>query len=175
MAAQDNRAQPRAKRFDREVDGILLLDKPPGATSNSALQQARVIFRALKAGHTGTLDPMASGMLPICFGQATKVSAYLLAATKRYRFVARLGVRTDTGDATGRVVEELPVPLLTTSTLLTVLAARAGAQQQVPPMYSALKYRGQRLYELARRGESVERSARSIHIDTLTLNAFDGA
>ncbi|HTE42442.1 MAG TPA: tRNA pseudouridine(55) synthase TruB, partial [Steroidobacteraceae bacterium] len=161
--------QTKPKRFDRAVDGILLLDKPIGLSSNAALQEARVLFRALKAGHAGSLDPMASGMLPICFGEATKVCAFLLDSGKRYQFVARLGERSDTGDAEGQIVERQPVPSLTRKRIEAVLTTSLGAQTQVPPMYSALKHQGQRLYDMARRGESVERAARPIRIDELTL------
>jgi tRNA pseudouridine55 synthase len=159
----------KPKRFDRAVDGILLLDKPVGLSSNAALQQARVLFRALKAGHAGSLDPMASGMLPICFGEATKVCAFLLDSGKRYQFVARLGERSDTGDAEGQIVERLDVPSLTRAQIETVLSDSLGMQTQVPPMYSALKHQGERLYALARRGETVDRPPRSIRLDELTL------
>ena len=162
----------RPRRFDRDVDGILLLDKPQGLSSNAALQQARVLFRALKAGHAGSLDPMATGMLPICFGQATKVCAFLLDARKSYRFTAKLGERTDTGDADGTVIERASVPECTAAQIESVLQANIGPQSQVPPMYSALKHQGQRLYDMARRGESVERAPRSIVIEALTLVRF---
>jgi tRNA pseudouridine55 synthase len=159
----------KPRRFDRDVDGILLLDKPPGLSSNSALQQVRVLFRALKAGHAGSLDPMATGMLPICLGQATKVCAFLLDARKSYRFTARLGVRTDTGDAEGTITERVPVPALTRAQIETVLQVNVGEQSQIPPMYSALKHQGQRLYDMARRGEIVERAPRKIFLEALTL------
>jgi tRNA pseudouridine55 synthase len=163
----------KSRRFDRDVNGILLFDKPVGMTSNAALQQARALFRAEKAGHAGSLDPMASGMLPICFGQATKVCAFLLDANKTYRFTARLGERTDTGDADGVVVERASVPHLTKDQIRRVLDANLGEQQQIPPMYSALKRNGERLYELARRGEEVERAPRRILIEALELMRFD--
>jgi tRNA pseudouridine55 synthase len=159
----------RPRRFDRDVDGILLLDKPFGLSSNAALQQARVLFRALKAGHAGSLDPMATGMLPLCFGQATKVCAFLLDARKSYRFTAKLGERTDTGDADGTVVERTAVPICTTAQIELVLQASVGEQSQIPPMYSALKHEGQRLYDMARRGESIDRAPRRIDIESLTL------
>jgi tRNA pseudouridine55 synthase len=162
-------AAPKARRFDREVDGILLLDKPPGMSSNTALQRARAIFRALKAGHAGSLDPMATGVLPVCFGEATKVCSFLLDARKSYRFTAKLGERTDTGDADGIVVERQTVPLLTEAQVAAVLQGSLGEQRQVPPMYSALKHQGQRLYELARRGEEVVREPRRIVIEALDL------
>lgn len=165
-------AKPR--RFDRDVDGILLLDKSTGMSSNAALQQARALFRALKAGHAGSLDPMASGMLPVCFGQATKVCAYLLDSGKSYRFTARLGERSDTGDADGTIVERATAPPLTEDVIRDVLNANLGEQRQVPPMYSALKQGGRRLYELARRGEEVERAPRTIRIESLEFIRFDG-
>jgi tRNA pseudouridine55 synthase len=157
------------KRFDRAIDGILLLDKPQGLSSNAALQSARGLFRALKAGHAGSLDPLATGMLPVCFGQATKVCGYLLNSRKTYRVVARLGIKTDSADADGVVVEQAPVPVLAQAQIEAVLYSFLGAQQQVPPMYSALKHEGRRLYELARRGATVERAPRDIHIETIQL------
>jgi tRNA pseudouridine55 synthase len=167
-------ATPKPRRFDRDVEGVLLLDKPIGVTSNAALQQVRVLFRALKAGHAGSLDPMASGMLPICFGQATKICSFLLDASKTYRFTARLGERTDTGDADGTIVAKMPIPELSEAQIKTTLHSHLGEQQQVPPMYSALKHQGQRLYELARRGEEVERAPRRIVIESLELLRFAG-
>ncbi len=153
----------------RAVDGVLLLDKPIGLTSNQALQKVKRLFDARKAGHTGSLDPLASGLLPICLGQATKVSGFLLDASKRYQVTARLGQRTDTGDADGQVVEEQTVPLLDDDAVKRVLAQFEGTQKQVPPMYSAIKYQGQRLYKLARKGVEVERQARDIEIYGLEL------
>jgi len=169
-----NAPSAKPRRFDRDVDGILLLDKPIGISSNAALQQARVVFRALKAGHAGSLDPMASGMLPVCFGQATKVCAFLLDSGKTYRFTVRLGERSDTGDADGAIVERADVPPLDADRIASVLQALLGEQQQVPPMYSALKHQGKRLYELARRGEEVDRAPRTIRIDSLTFHGVDG-
>lgn len=160
-------AHPR--RFDREVDGILLLDKPPGVSSNAALQQARRLFRALKAGHAGSLDPLASGLLPVCFGQATKVCGQLLESDKTYQVVAKLGERTNTADAEGEITERQPVPSLTQAAIAQALSRFLGEQTQVPPMYSALKHEGQRLYELARKGETVERAPRPIRIDRFEL------
>ncbi len=159
----------RPKRFFRRVDGILLLDKPLGMSSNAALQQVRVLFAALKAGHGGSLDPLASGMLPICFGQASKVCGALLSGNKTYRVTAKLGQRTATGDAEGDVIEEKPVPVIDRPALQTLLQQFLGAQTQVPPMYSALKHQGERLYDIARRGESVERPARTIQILKIEL------
>ena len=162
----------KSRRFDRDVDGILLLDKPQGVSSNAALQAARGLYRARKAGHAGSLDPMATGMLPICFGEATKVCGFLLDASKVYRFTATLGQRTDSGDADGYVVAEAMVPTLTQDRIEAVLARNVGEQLQTPPMYSALKHQGERLYELARRGESVDREPRKIRVDRLQLLAW---
>ncbi len=161
----------RPRRFDREVDGILLLDKPTGISSNAALQQARRLFRALKAGHAGSLDPLASGLLPVCFGQGTKVCGQLLESGKTYQVAAKLGVQTDTADAEGQIIARLPVPTLDPVSVGQVLARFLGDQRQVPPMYSALKHDGQRLYELARQGETVERAPRQIRIRRLELLA----
>ncbi len=151
----------------RDVDGILLLDKPEGLSSNAALQLARRLFRARKAGHTGSLDPLASGLLPLCFGQATKVAGLLLDSDKRYQVTARLGVATTTGDAEGEVSGRGPVPEPDRARLETALGRFRGAIDQVPPMHSALKQGGQRLYELARRGVEVERQPRTVTIHEL--------
>jgi tRNA pseudouridine55 synthase len=153
----------------RPLDGILLLDKPSGCTSNAVLQQVKRLFNAAKAGHTGSLDPLASGMLPICFGEATKVSGFLLDADKTYRVGARLGRQTSTGDADGETVRTLPVPGIGSEALRELLAAFVGESQQVPPMYSALKHQGQRLYNLARKGQIIDRPARSIRIHEIRL------
>jgi tRNA pseudouridine55 synthase len=152
---------------------VLLLDKPAGMSSNQALQTARRVLGAAKAGHTGTLDPLATGLLPLCFGEATKVSQFLLGAHKTYRARARLGVTTSTGDSDGAVLRELPV-VVDEAALCAALAAHTGDIQQVPPMHSALKHDGQRLYELARRGQTVERAARPVHIGRLELLRFAG-
>lgn len=157
----------------RVIDGVLLLDKPIGLTSNQALQRVKRLFNARKAGHTGSLDPLASGLLPICLGQATKVSGFLLNAGKRYQVVARLGQRTDTGDADGQVIEERPVPALDRGLVKRVLARFEGSQTQVPPMYSALKHQGQRLYKLARQGIEIERQPREIEIHGLELLSLE--
>ena len=141
----------------RDLDGIVLLDKPEGLGSTTVLQHVRRLLRAAKGGHAGTLDPMASGMLPLCFGQATKACGLLLGSAKAYRARLRLGAATDTGDAEGRVVRESAVPVLDRARVAMVLAAMVGPQEQRPPMYSALKHQGRPLYELARRGEEVER------------------
>ena len=157
--------------MSRPIDGILLLDKPAGVTSNRALQRVKRLFQANKAGHTGSLDPLATGMLPICFGQATKISQFLLAARKQYRVAAWLGQATDTGDADGAVVASREVPPLTSAQVVEALEGFLGESQQVPPMYSALKHEGRRLYTLARRGERVERPARPIRITEITLSS----
>jgi tRNA pseudouridine55 synthase len=149
--------------------GIILLDKPQGLTSNGALQRVRKAFGARSAGHVGTLDPMATGMLPLCLDEATKVIAEIEAGAKAYEFTVQLGARTDTGDAEGRVVETQPVPVLDAAALDAVLVRFRGIQQQVPPMYSALKREGRPLYELARQGVEVERTARTIDILRLEL------
>lgn len=152
----------------RDVDGILLLDKPSGMTSNQALSRVKRCFRARKAGHTGSLDPLATGLLPVCFGEATKVSARLLADNKTYEVCAQLGVVTDTGDADGRVIAERPVPeRLDAMRVESLLTAFRGDLMQVPPMMSALKHNGKRLYQLARAGVVVERPARPVRIDRL--------
>ncbi len=150
-------------------NGILLLDKPTGLTSNGALQRVRRAFNASSAGHVGTLDPMATGMLPLCLDEATKVIAEIESGAKAYEFTIKLGSRTDTGDAEGAIVEEAPVPMLDAAAVERVLAGFRGIHQQVPPMYSALKRNGRPLYELARKGIEVERAARSIEIRELTL------
>jgi tRNA pseudouridine55 synthase len=149
--------------------GIILLDKPKGLSSNGALQRVRKAWRAASAGHVGTLDPMATGMLPLCLDQATKVIAEIESGAKCYEFTVQLGARTDTGDAEGRVVLEQPVPALDRVRVESVLAGFRGTLQQVPPMYSALKREGRPLYELARQGLEVERAARTIEIRRLEL------
>jgi tRNA pseudouridine55 synthase len=151
------------------VNGILLLDKPRGLSSNTALQRVRRAMGADKAGHVGSLDPLATGMLPICLGEATKVAGDITAARKRYRFSLALGSRTATGDLEGEVEERAPIPSLTTAQVQLALEQFRGSQLQVPPMYSALKRDGQPLYKLARAGVSVERAARSIEISELSL------
>ena len=157
----------------RKVNGILLLDKPAGLTSNAALQQVKKLFRARKAGHTGSLDPLASGLLPICMGEATKVSAFLLDADKHYLVKMRLGERTNTGDAEGEVVEQRPAGDVTGEGLQAAMAGFQGEIEQIPPMYSAVKQKGQRLYKLARQGIEVEREPRSITIHELRLLDFE--
>ena len=157
------------RRYD-EVDGLLLLNKPPGMTSNRALQAVRRLLNARKAGHTGSLDPSATGMLPLCFGEATKVCAFLLEADKTYRVTARLGSATSTGDADGgETIATAAVPELSFDEWNEILQGFVGESMQVPPMFSALRKDGQRLYELARKGEVVEREPRPIRIDAIRL------
>lgn len=161
--------KPRSRIPFRPLDGLLLLDKPPGISSNQALQQARRIFRAAKGGHTGALDPLATGLLPLCFGEATKISQFLLDADKRYEVVARLGQRTDTADREGDVIAEGDVPALDRERVEALLEDFTGVQEQLPPMYSAIKQNGVPLYKLARAGEEVERKRRRITIHHLEL------
>ncbi len=151
------------KKTRRDVHGVLLLDKPQGITSNDALQKVKRLFNARKAGHTGALDPLATGMLPICFGEATKFSQYLLDSDKRYRVIAKLGQRTDTSDADGQVICTKPVNI-TQSQIDEVLTHFRGDILQVPTMFSALKYQGKPLYEYARQGIVIEREARPITV-----------
>ncbi|WP_454764207.1 tRNA pseudouridine(55) synthase TruB [Cupriavidus campinensis] len=152
----------------RDVHGVLLLDKPLGLSSNDALVRAKRLLRANKAGHTGTLDPLATGLLPLCFGEATKFSQDLLEADKTYEAVVRLGVTTTTGDAEGEIVAERPVTCDRTALELAVLRF-TGPIEQVPPMYSALKRDGKPLYEYARAGQTVERAARAVTIHAIAL------
>jgi tRNA pseudouridine55 synthase len=168
-------AAPHGRIGRRRVDGIVLLDKPEGLSSNHALQRVRHALSAAKAGHAGTLDPMATGMLPLCFGQATKTCGLILGASKAYRVRLELGAATDTGDAHGRVVSRKPVPPFDEEAVAQVLAGLEGTAEQTPPMYSALKHEGERLYEIARRGESVARASRRIELHRLQLNRVAGA
>jgi tRNA pseudouridine55 synthase len=170
--SQSPRAARQVKRSWRSVDGVLLLDKPKGLSSNQALQAARRLFSAAKAGHTGTLDPMATGLLPLCFGEATKFSGELLNADKRYRARVRLGVTTDTADAEGVVLKEVPV-IVERSQLEAVITKFEGEISQVPPMYSALKRDGKPLYEYARAGIEVDRAPRQIRIYELRLLGWE--
>jgi tRNA pseudouridine55 synthase len=151
------------------VDGLLLLNKPAGLSSNQALQRVKWLLNARKAGHTGSLDPAATGMLPLCFGEATKVCPFLLNADKTYRVTAKLGVATDTGDAEGSATEQMDVPDLSVDQWREILNGFMGESTQIPPMYSALKKDGKRLYELARKGITVDREARSIRVDEIEL------
>ncbi len=155
-----------------DVNGIILLDKRLGVSSNRALQEVRRLFNANKAGHTGSLDPLATGLLPLCFGEATKVSGMMLDDDKRYQVEIQLGVMTDTGDAEGQVLETKPVPEISQEQLAVCLAHFTGDIEQVPPMYSALKHQGKKLYELAREGIEVERKARKIKIFEIKLLDF---
>lgn len=157
------------RRKGRPVHGILLVNKALGVSSNAVLQRAKFIYKAQKAGHTGSLDPLATGMLPICFGEATKVSGLLLDANKHYRTVAQLGVTTTTGDAEGDVLSDVSVNADVFEKLEAVLARFTGKITQIPPMYSALKKDGKPLYELARQGITIERAARDVHIERLSL------
>ncbi|HEY8119664.1 MAG TPA: tRNA pseudouridine(55) synthase TruB [Methylophilaceae bacterium] len=159
------------KRIKRAVNGVLLLDKPRGLSSNQALQQAKRLFQAAKAGHTGSLDPLATGLLPICFGEATKFSHFLLDADKSYLANIKLGVTTTTGDAEGEVLSNSEVNV-SADTLNQTLSRFTGVIQQVPPMYSALKHQGKALYEYARAGVNIERAARTVNIHTIKLERF---
>jgi tRNA pseudouridine55 synthase len=162
----------RPRRPQLKLHGVLLLDKPTGLTSNTAVQRVRHLLCAHKAGHTGSLDPLASGVLPICLGEATKLAGYLLDTDKRYRTTIRLGTATDSADATGQVIFTAPIPPLDSGLLESVLDGFRGTIDQIPPMYSALKQRGVRLYELARRGIEVERQSRRLDIHELRLVGF---
>lgn len=161
------------KRRGRSVHGILLLDKPAGISSNAALQQVKRLFNAQKAGHTGSLDPLATGILPVCLGEATKITSYLLDSDKKYQGIAKLGVRTNTADAEGDVLETRPVPVLSETTIEMALESFRGDISQIPPMHSALKLNGKPLYELARQGIEVERKPRNISIFELKKLAFE--
>jgi len=165
------RIDPRSE----QIDGVLLLNKPSGLTSNQALQKVKRLLNARKAGHTGSLDPAATGMLPLCFGEATKVCAFLLDADKTYRVTARLGTAMDTGDGDGSEIASSDVPELSAEQWQGILDSFLGDSMQVPPMYSALKKDGKRLYELARKGETVEREPRPIRIDEIKLLEIAGS
>ena len=164
--------KPSPKIQRRHISGVFLLNKPLGISSNGALQKVRWLFRAQKAGHTGALDPLASGLLPICLGEATKFSHYLLDSTKRYQTTVKLGNSTTTGDVEGEVFLEKEVPELTEEKIKEALDKFVGDIQQVPPMYSALKKDGRPLYELARQGIEIEREARPIHIFAIELLSY---
>lgn len=159
------------RRRGLPIDGVLLLDKPKGMSSNYALQKARRLYQAQKAGHTGTLDPMATGLLPVCFGEATKFSLHLLEADKVYRARIKFGQVTDTGDAEGTVIREREIPEIAQAELDAVLDRFRGEIDQVPPMYSALKHQGRPLYELARQGIEIERAVRRVTIYNMALLA----
>ena len=165
----------RKKRKGRDLDGVFLLRKSVGISSNRALQQVIQLFGACKAGHTGSLDPLASGMLPICFGEATKIAGFLLNADKAYTVTAQLGVTTNTGDLDGEVLLRVPANTVDRAALEAVLNRFRGPIKQIPPMYSALKYCGQPLYKLARQGREIERKARCVTISRLDLLHFEDA
>jgi tRNA pseudouridine55 synthase len=160
------------RKTGRDIDGLLLLDKSAGMTSNGAVQRVKRLFQANKAGHTGSLDPIATGLLPVCLGEATKLSGFLLADDKRYRTRVRLGKTTDTADIEGAVLAEKPVPALSETAIETVLARFRGEIEQIPPMFSALKHQGRRLYDLARQGVEVERIPRRVCVHELRLLTF---
>ena len=160
------------RKHGRPVHGILLLDKPLGMTSNRILQQVKRLFDAQKAGHTGSLDPLATGLLPLCFGEATKVSGFLLDADKAYLGTIKLGETTQTGDAEGEVITTHQVPELSAEQIDKVLASLTGTHMQIPPMHSAIKQNGQPLYKLAHQGLEVERKPREVHIHRLICEGF---
>lgn len=157
------------------MDGLVLLDKPLGLSSHSATNRVRKLCGVARAGHVGSLDPLATGMLPICLGEATKIAGLVASHDKSYRFTLLLGARTATGDAEGDIVERLPVPQQDLATVNNVLAGMTGPQTQVPPMFSAIKQGGQPLYRLARKGQTVERQPRNIRIDQLLCTQLSGA
>lgn len=165
-------AQYRKPR-GRSISGIIVLDKATGMSSNACLQEAKRLFEAEKAGHTGSLDPLATGVLPLCFGEATKVSQFLLDSDKRYRTLLQLGVRTDSADVEGAVISERDPSGISKAQIEAALERFRGDIEQTPPMYSALKHNGQPLYKLARAGKEVERQARPVTIYELHLLAFD--
>ncbi|AWN72652.1 TPA: tRNA pseudouridine(55) synthase TruB [Legionella anisa] len=156
------------------IDGVFLLNKSEGMTSNTALQKAKKLLGAQKAGHTGSLDPLATGMLPLCFGEATKVCQFLLDADKCYQTTGLLGIKTNTADATGEVIARAEAFTISEENLLHILMQHTGHIKQTPSMFSALKHNGVPLYRLARKGINIERTAREIQISNLQLNAFDG-
>ncbi len=160
------------RRKGRPISGVLLLNKPQGLSSNSALQKVKRLFNAQKAGHTGALDPLATGMLPLCFGEATKFSQFLLDSDKSYRVIGKLGERTDSGDSTGEIIETKPVNV-SDKQLVKALENFRGDIMQIPSMFSALKHKGQPLYKYARKGIEIERPARPITVYELELVRFD--
>ena len=159
----------RRRQRGRQLNGILVVDKPAGMTSNTLLQKVKGIYFAAKAGHTGSLDPLATGVLPLCFGEATKFSQFLLEADKGYLTTVRLGIVTETGDADGELIDQVDASGIDREQVENVLAPFRGQIQQVPPMYSALKHKGTPLYKLAREGVEVEREPRAVNISELTL------
>jgi tRNA pseudouridine55 synthase len=165
----------RPRTVFRSLDGILLFDKPAGLSSNQGLQRVRHLFRAEKGGHTGSLDPLATGLLPICFGEATKIAGHLLGNSKAYDTVARLGVVTDTDDADGRILRERSVPELTRPQLEAAIRPLVGRISQRPPIYSALKQGGEPLYSKARRGENIEVPVREVNVQAIEILDFRGS
>lgn len=161
------------RRKGRDVHGIALLDKPAGFSSNQAVQKVRWLFGARKAGHTGSLDPFATGMLPVCLGEASKTAGFMLDSSKTYLATAFLGKSTSTGDIEGEVLREMDLPMLDAHKIEATFRIFHGTIEQVPPMYSALKHEGQRLYKLARAGVEVERKARSIQVHSLELVGWE--
>ena len=161
-------------RRGRAVDGVVVIDKPGGMNSNDAVQKAKRLFGARKVGHTGGLDPLATGVLPLCFGEATKFSQYLLASDKKYRARIKLGIATDSGDADGKTISERSTQGIDRSDIEKALACFRGEIKQAPPMFSAVKHKGQPLYKLARQGIEVERKARAVTIYSNELLAFEG-
>lgn len=160
------------KSLQKNINGILLLNKPLHLTSNGALQRVKRLFAAKKAGHTGSLDPLATGMLPLCFGEATKFSQFLLESDKCYQVTVKLGIKTTTGDAEGEIIATKPVTSLSHEQLLNVLQLFEGSIQQIPPMYSAIKVQGRPLYELARKGIEIDRQPRTVQIHRLRLVSY---
>ncbi len=160
------------RRTGRNIHGILLLNKPVGISSNAALQRVKHLYNARKAGHTGSLDNLASGLLPICLGEATKLSGYLLEADKYYQAEFTLGVTTETGDAEGEVLQTRPITGIDKSKIETAIQSFIGPIEQVPPMYSAIKHKGQPLYKLARQGKVIERKARTVIIHSFKVLSF---
>lgn len=157
----------------RDITGIVIVDKPTGLSSNHVLQRVKRLFNANKAGHTGSLDPLATGVLPVCLGEATKLSTYLLDADKQYQVRCQLGVLTDSGDSDGAVIVKQNIPDYSVEQLQSILQDFVGEQQQIPPMFSALKHQGQPLYKLARQGIEIERKSRLITIYSIELLAND--
>ena len=164
-----------SKRHGRNISGILVLDKPQGETSNRSLQKVKRLFKAAKAGHTGSLDPLATGVLPLCFGEATKISQFLLNSDKSYRTKIKLGVKTATGDSEGEIIAEKDCSNISLQKIKKTLDKFRGKIQQIPSMYSALKHQGVPLYKLARAGKTVERKTRIVTIFELTLISYEGA
>lgn len=162
------------RRKGRPIDGVLVVDKQPGISSNDVVQQAKRMYNAQKVGHCGSLDPLATGVLPLCFGEATKFSQFLLDADKKYWTRIKLGVTTETGDADGEIIQQSDAAGISASDIEAALEAFRGEIEQVPSMYSALKHNGQPLYKLARQGIQVERPARRVTIHSLELTAVDG-